>query len=368
MNIQQAPAWLPRVIVPFLTLSYPTERPSQPDSYLESNYYGTGRLDGCFVLTWILVLGVLRECLRLGFLEPFARQYLYRKDLTKIKLQDEAAQKANGVANGKTKGHTSLANGHSSKPSKNIVKQRPKGMSKAEWIRERSTLRIAEQGWQFAYYIVYWPLGLYVHWNLPSAPFQLDKLWINYPHIPLPGAVKFYYLTQLAFWCHQVLLLNAEAWRKDHFQMMSHHVITICLVTASYWYNFTRVGVLIMVLMDWCDIFLAVVKICRYLEAPELVLNTFFSIFAISWIITRHILFGIVIYSCYHDAPQLIPFDWAPERGHYLTRDAYIAFVCLMVALQLILCLWLVMLCRIVWGVIGGHPPDDTRSDDEYVF
>jgi hypothetical protein len=70
--------------------------------------------------------------------------------------------------------------------------------------------------------------------------------------------VKFYYLTQLGFWCHQVLLLNAEAWRKDHIQMMSHHIITISLVTASYWYNFTRVGVLIMVLMDWCDIFLAV--------------------------------------------------------------------------------------------------------------
>jgi very-long-chain ceramide synthase len=98
----------------------------------------------------------------------------------------------------------------------------------------------------------------YIHWGLPSAPFQLDKLWLNYPHIPLSGPVKFYYLTQLGFWCHQVLLLNAEAWRKDHFQMMSHHIITISLVIASYSYNFTRVGVLIMVLMDWCDIFLAV--------------------------------------------------------------------------------------------------------------
>lgn len=45
--------------------------------------------------------------------------------------------------------------------------------------------------------------------------------------------------------------------------MMSHHVITITLVTASYWCNFTRVGVLVMVLMDFCDIFLAVYVISK---------------------------------------------------------------------------------------------------------
>ena len=54
----------------------------------------------------------------------------------------------------------------------------------------------------------------------------------------------------------------------------------------------------------------------------------------VSWLIICHILFGIVIYSAYHVAPRLIPFTWAPEKGHYLTHDAYIAFVGLMVTLQ----------------------------------
>lgn len=40
--------------------------------------------------------------------------------------------------------------------------------------------------------------------------------------------------------------------------MLSHHVITIALMVASYFYNFTRVGCLLMVLMDTCDIFLPV--------------------------------------------------------------------------------------------------------------
>jgi acyl-CoA-dependent ceramide synthase len=170
MNVELAPTWLPRVLVPFFTLSYPSDRPVHPDSYLDSSYYGTGPLDGYFVLTWILVLGVLRECLRLGFLEPFARQYFHRKDLAKLKPQDEVARKAKTVANGKTNGHVlpsegslerpTISNQTKSKSSTYIVKQRPKEMSKEAWMRERSTVRFAEQGWQFAYYIVYWPLGM----------------------------------------------------------------------------------------------------------------------------------------------------------------------------------------------------------------
>ena len=40
--------------------------------------------------------------------------------------------------------------------------------------------------------------------------------------------------------------------------MMAHHIITVVLMTASYVTNFTRVGCVIMVLMDCCDIFLPV--------------------------------------------------------------------------------------------------------------
>lgn len=98
----------------------------------------------------------------------------------------------------------------------------------------------------------------YVHFSLPTAPFNLVRLWEGYPHSPLAGPVKFYYLTQTAFYLHQILILHAEAKRKDHYQMLSHHVITIALMVASYFYNFTRVGCLMMVLMDTCDIFLPV--------------------------------------------------------------------------------------------------------------
>lgn len=49
-----------------------------------------------------------------------------------------------------------------------------------------------------------------------------------------------------------------EERRKDHWQMFTHHIITNSLLFASYTYHFTRVGNLILVLMDVVDIFLPV--------------------------------------------------------------------------------------------------------------
>lgn len=98
----------------------------------------------------------------------------------------------------------------------------------------------------------------YIHCNLPTAPFNPEKLWIGYPHVVLAGPIKLYYVVQTAFYLHQILILNAEVHRKDHVQMMLHHIITIALLLTSYFYNFTRVGCLILLLMDFCDIFLPV--------------------------------------------------------------------------------------------------------------
>ena len=119
------------------------------------------------MLTWILVLGILRECLRLVLFEPFARQYLYRKDM----VEEGALGAVNGTPNVVGNGYTSASNGdpgvvlrkQSSNPGQNVVGQRPNSMSKAARKRERSAVRFAEQGWQFTYYIVYWPLGMVKH-------------------------------------------------------------------------------------------------------------------------------------------------------------------------------------------------------------
>jgi acyl-CoA-dependent ceramide synthase len=97
----------------------------------------------------------------------------------------------------------------------------------------------------------------YIYYN--SEYFlNLENLWTDWPDRELSGLMKGYMLAQWAFWVQQILVIQMEERRKDHWQMFAHHVITNSLIFASYTYHQTRVGNLILVLMDVVDIFLPV--------------------------------------------------------------------------------------------------------------
>ncbi|KAH7908494.1 TLC domain-containing protein [Hygrophoropsis aurantiaca] len=357
MNAFQLSEWLPSFLLPFFTLSYPTDAPVRPDSFHDSPYYNTGLLDGCIIVTCIAVMAVLRDISRIYIMEPFAKWKLTRDwKRSKTHLPNGTT---NGAANGVTNG-TANGNGHSVYTNGKDPHMPPKQARKIH----RSVLRFAEQGWSAIYYTVQWSFGLYVHINLPTSALHPTELWLDYPHIPLPGPLKFYYLTQTAFYLHQVLILNAEARRKDHYQMMTHHVITIILMVASYFYNFTRVGCLIMVLMDWCDIFLPVAKMLRYIKLYTLC-DAMFTWFLLSWFVTRHVFFIIVIKSAIMDAPRLIRVGWSPEFGAYYSEFTHFLFEMMLVALQIIQFIWFWMICRVAWRVVSGKGAADERSDDE---
>jgi acyl-CoA-dependent ceramide synthase len=86
----------------------------------------------------------------------------------------------------------------------------------------------------------------------------MAELWTNWPDRELNGLIKAYMLAQWSFWIQQVLVINIEDRRKDHWQMLTHHFVTITLISASYAYHQTKVGNLILVLMDVVDLFLPV--------------------------------------------------------------------------------------------------------------
>lgn len=134
--------WLP-YLTPFYNLSYPTERPANPDSFPDSSYYKTGPQDLCVVITCIAVMAIARDALRLGVFEPFARWVLYRN--LALKRQENAA-KLNGKANGVANGNHAVNGGLTRR--------------KEEQKLQRSVMRFAEQGWSLAYYPLQWCFGL----------------------------------------------------------------------------------------------------------------------------------------------------------------------------------------------------------------
>lgn len=141
--------WLPSYVLPFVTLSYPTAAPVNPDSFHHSAYYGTGFQDGCLIITCIAVMAILRDLVRVYILEPFAKWKLTRdwERLHPPHLQPNGKQ--NGVANGN--GHAEHI--HGEYPSKSAMSPRD-----ARKIH-RSVLRFAEQGWSAIYYTLQWSFG-----------------------------------------------------------------------------------------------------------------------------------------------------------------------------------------------------------------
>lgn len=99
---------------------------------------------------------------------------------------------------------------------------------------------------------------------------NLKNMWTNFPNREADGVLKWYTLTQYAFWVQQFIVLYTEKRRKDHWQMFAHHVVTTLLIFCSYCYHQTRVANLILCIMDVVDLFFPV----PHFSTPLQIFNT----------------------------------------------------------------------------------------------
>ncbi|KAI0475977.1 putative longevity-assurance protein [Xylariaceae sp. FL0804] len=255
--------------------------------------------------------------------------------------------------------------------------------------KKKDVTRFSEQAWLLVYYNVFWTLGLYLYCK---SPYYLNfrELWTNWPNREIEGIMKVYMLGQWAFWIQQVLVINIEERRKDHWQMLTHHFITIGLIYASYCYHHTRVGNLILVLMDIVDIFLPLAKCLKYLGFTT-VCDIMFGLFMVSWFFARHVFYLMTCYSIWQDAPRIIPegcFEgrkgnltgptpmpegWGhlfepfsnPEGKICFSQSVANAFLYTLLGLQVITIAWGFLIVRVAIRVLKGGSADDIRSDDE---
>ncbi|KAF8320924.1 longevity-assurance protein [Clavulina sp. PMI_390] len=196
------------------------------------------------------------------------------------------------------------------------------------------------------------------------GPLNTDAYWTYFPHTPLPGPIKAYYFLAFAFYATQVVILNIEEHRSDHWQMFTHHVVTVGLIAYSYGTHLTRPGCAILVLLDFCDIFLPAAKMVKYMRIPVLP-DVFFVIFLVSWFITRQVLLLKIILSVTLDMPRQLDLIWKPEEQRYVTYGSYLFFTISLWILYALLCVWFGLGCKVAWNVIRGQGASEVRSDDE---
>lgn len=98
---------------------------------------------------------------------------------------------------------------------------------------------------------------------------KFDELWSDWPARQISGELKWYFLVQLSFWLQQLLAINLEKRRKDYAQMFIHHVVTSFLMYVAYTYRWTKIGNVILVIMDIVDFILPVCKRRLTLSLPQ---------------------------------------------------------------------------------------------------
>ncbi|KAF4969800.1 hypothetical protein FSARC_3025 [Fusarium sarcochroum] len=262
----------------------------------------------------------------------------------------------------------------------------------AAWgLNKDKSIRFKEQAWMVIYYSTCWSSGMYIY---ATSPYWLNlrEMWTNWPNREISGLMKAYMLAQLAFWLQQIVVIHIEKRRKDHWQMFSHHVITIALVYCSYRYGFTRVGNVVLILMDLNDLIFSTAKCLKYLRLQTLC-DIMFGVFVVSWVLCRHVAFVMVCWSVYAHSlaitgtkcfsgsgkniigPEPVPsnegFYYMVEPLIYSTsRICYdytikTLFLSGLLFLEGLMVIWFIMIAKLVARVLRGENAEDTRSDNE---
>lgn len=274
-----------------------------------TNLYGIGIDDVYFLIYWVICLIFIRSCLMVFLLQPLAHYFKIHKF--------------------------------------------------------KAIQRFREQGWSTIYYFVSWCSGFYLYYKSDYF-FNLNNIYKNWPIKELEFWFKIYYLIQTACWIQQIFVLNTEEKRKDYIQMFSHHIITSILCICSYGYYFSRVGHVILIIMDSGDIFLSGAKMLKYCGFENLC-DIAFVLFVINWIILRHGCYNLVFYHAVTKAMKIMDSNCIdhPENEICYTDSAMNFFFTLLGGLQIITIVWLFMILRVAWKVISGKNAEDVRSDDD---
>lgn len=225
--------------------------------------------------------------------------------------------------------------------------------------------RFTEQTYAVFYYGLTSPLGLYIMKHSPMWFFKTSEFYKNYPHREHEWLFKFYYLFQAGFWSQQavVLLLQLEKPRKDFKELVFHHIVTLLLISLSYMFNYTWMGLAIYITMDVSDFFLGMSKTLNYINSPIEV--PFFLVFMFVWIYTRHWLNLKILWSVLFEYLNVGPSILDFKTQQYKCWISQPMVFTLILALQLVNAYWLFLILRILVRVVFYNIKKDERSDSE---
>jgi hypothetical protein len=167
----------------------------------------------------------------------------------------------------------------------------------------------------------------------------------------------------------QTRKIQQQKQRIEQITYIIHHIISLTLLLSAYIMHFTALAHLLLLTFDVTDIFLPLAKTFQYLNLKH-ERDSFFSLFCISWFLTRHWIFTSIYLSIVLDSKTMIPQNRHTFRpwtlGSWYHGWVYIYYVTILGGLQLLMVRWGWLVVKAVYKALRpGGEVGDVRSDDE---
>ncbi|XP_058215641.1 ceramide synthase LOH2 [Rhododendron vialii] len=222
-------------------------------------------------------------------------------------------------------------------------------------------VKCSESMWKLTYYATVEICILSITYHEPWLR-EAKGYFIGWPNQELKIPLKLFYMCQCGFYTYSIAaLLTWETRRKDFSVMMSHHVITVILISYSYVTSFFRIGSIILALHDASDVFMEAAKVFKYSE-KELGASVCFGLFAISWLLLRLIFFPFwIIKSTSKDLCNFLRLSEAYDTLLYYVYNT------MLVTLLMFHIYWWYLICSMIMRQLKnqGKVGEDIRSDSE---
>ncbi|KAM8847680.1 translocating chain-associated membrane protein 2 [Synchiropus picturatus] len=117
-----------------------------------------------------------------------------------------------------------------------------------------------------------------------------SSLWENYPHVHLRFQVKFFYLTQIAYWLHALPELYFQKVRKEEISRQLQYICLYLLhVAAAYLLNLSRVGLVLLFLQYVSELGFHIARLFYFTDEShqKMQVTSQFDIWAVSFVFTR---------------------------------------------------------------------------------
>ncbi|CAB9528451.1 LAG1 longevity assurance homolog [Seminavis robusta] len=173
---------------------------------------------------------------------------------------------------------------------------------------------------------------------------------------------KFYYLLYAARYISDMLSLYYENKRSDTLAYAIHHVATVALVLLSGHVGLTRVGGVIMFFFDWTDPFMLIAKALVYLSRKptdiyQWLADRLFELFAVSFFLTRNLMFSCVVYVVFqydfNDYPEI------PATAAFILKS-------MLIVLELLMTFWLVLIIKAAINQLSNEGNVEDIREDEF--